>query len=865
MSAGNPKGENSTEMRCSFQKFSKILIRSVLLICMQGILDVSCTTGKMYIFALPRMIHFEPKIISFLYALKNRKVEVYYSYNGSASRALMIPARDVLKFEFPINDISFQDQGPCGVYKLHSNTEFILTLLLLDSEISLDVIQVIPVEAWVKVYYAATLTRTPSVQIFTNEGVNLIQVCFMSSFPYTFQITYDSVKYMKDSTLELQLNADGGFSISDCHNKTDPVGSLTGTRITGSMPLGVISGSCYGATSSVVCDTFQKNILDSSRDIAADMLLPTSGTNIITPHIEGRYSGSDVLLVATADNTTVNYTDDPGQKQIILKTDRSSKFVSQKFGPMRLESDKPIYVFFVLVSSCYNTSDKYEWGDPALTVVSPVLHYYDSYAFSVFDWNQYETMHYISIVIQTRARYSLMINFTPLQARYTGRSVFGTVDWYTLTFQTKPGVYYVHTANSAPFAVFVYGFGPQYGYMYSARQLFADPPPLTTARTTGGASTRPYQTTTNSKITAPPCEKTEMHVNDGIDNDCDGVVDEETAPDEKDNDNDGLVDEDIGHYPLKSRNGSWGEWSSWMCPSDCYSTHYYRIRQCDNPQPTTNGKFCEGEGKETQNKLCFSAQSCPYDCPDYTYGLNCDRKCPNCESPCDKKNGSCVHCLPGWTNPRMGCKDACPAFTFGEGCKGDCGKKCKKDCLHKHNGQCNECSSKRWGIDCKDSCVNCVTDCSKTNGVCFNCKPGFKNGNHSCNIPCEAGEFGADCSQSCFEKCGADCVERVEGICPESDTLLYVLVLVMAIAPVFVALLYRSFGGKMSLVETKPVFIVEEIEENSVNEIHPEENGGVEEAEVKSASETVQPQSHSAMPIPVEKEEQEVTPLVVAT
>lgn len=53
----------------------------------------------------------------------------------------------------------------------------------------------------------------------------------------------------------------------------------------------------------------------------------------------------------------------------------------------------------------------------------------------------------------------------------------------------------------------------------------------------------------------------------------------------------------------------------------------------------------------------------------------------------------------------------------------------------------------------------------------------------------------------------------------------------------------------MSLVETKPVFIVEEIEENSVNEIHPEENGGVEEAEVKSASETVQPQSHSGTTI----------------
>lgn len=55
--------------------------------------------------------------------------------------------------------------------------------------------------------------------------------------------------------------------------------------------------------------------------------------------------------------------------------------------------------------------------------------------------------------------------------------------------------------------------------------------------------------------------------------------------------------------------GNWSDWASWIpCTKTCGSGITMRTRLCDNPQPSGNGKFCEG--------VSFEAGPCNTDnCP----------------------------------------------------------------------------------------------------------------------------------------------------------------------------------------------------------------------------------------------------------
>lgn len=45
-------------------------------------------------------------------------------------------------------------------------------------------------------------------------------------------------------------------------------------------------------------------------------------------------------------------------------------------------------------------------------------------------------------------------------------------------------------------------------------------------------------------------------------------------------------------------NGGWGEWSIWSeCNRECNGGIQFTYRECDNPRPTNNGKYCLGERK----------------------------------------------------------------------------------------------------------------------------------------------------------------------------------------------------------------------------------------------------------------------------
>ncbi|XP_027036187.1 uncharacterized protein LOC113664759 [Pocillopora damicornis] len=64
--------------------------------------------------------------------------------------------------------------------------------------------------------------------------------------------------------------------------------------------------------------------------------------------------------------------------------------------------------------------------------------------------------------------------------------------------------------------------------------------------------------------------------------------------------------------PVVIINGGWSSWTSWnTCSKSCGSGKQHRVRQCDNPKPSRNGRTCQG--KALDERLC-NEQKCPSAC-----------------------------------------------------------------------------------------------------------------------------------------------------------------------------------------------------------------------------------------------------------
>ncbi|WAQ99377.1 PTPRT-like protein, partial [Mya arenaria] len=200
------------------------------------------------------------------------------------------------------------------------------------------------------------------------------------------------------------------------------------------------------------------------------------------------------------------------------------------------------------------------------------------------------------------------------------------------------------------------------------------------------------------------------------------------------------------HTPLcydECPNGTFGLNCSQNCSEHCERTcdHVdgncscqkgYQLPMCINEcELGTWGKNCSqtcgGCHSENCNKTtgqCLSGckpgykitSDCMEECDAGKYGNNCAGTCSkNCEDPktCNKTNGFCASCEPGWRRPK--CNDSCPDLWYGQNCQETC-------------GYCAECEAGSHGVDCQERCGMCAEDkvCHPGNGTCpLGCKTGF--------------------------------------------------------------------------------------------------------------------------------------------
>ncbi|XP_055872627.1 uncharacterized protein LOC106053393 [Biomphalaria glabrata] len=263
---------------------------------------------------------------------------------------------------------------------------------------------------------------------------------------------------------------------------------------------------------------------------------------------------SSVLIVSTRPLTTVKwYTTKQGDfKNFFFEKDMDILWINHKPGAYRIVSNFPIQVILVFNESCLQKSESETLSDLSMAIISPFNLFYNVYFVGIPLLPNLS--HFVLLVVTMEGLTSFRLN----SYDYSGEKwtdAIGFTSWKFL--ETPLTQWYNHLISNEKFGCYVYGAGENAGYAHSAGFSYHPPVPFwtmhstttttpttpTTATTTRKPMTK-NSTAANSTAEQPECAfSKEIIQGDGVDNDCDGKVDEEDL-DEKDDDEDGQIDED---------------------------------------------------------------------------------------------------------------------------------------------------------------------------------------------------------------------------------------------------------------------------------------------------------------------------------
>ncbi|XP_019621165.1 PREDICTED: IgGFc-binding protein-like [Branchiostoma belcheri] len=355
----------------------------------------------------------------------------------------------------------------------------------------------LPVDVLGKEYFVASYTPLnlyPSeFAIFGVEDGTSVSVTLKGT------VSYNGRDYHAGSVITLTLDRLEAIQFQGRHPS-----DLTGTHIESDKPVSVMSG--------VRCANVPTGI--TACDHLVEQVPPVNswGQRFVTVPLALRRGGDIFRLVAARDGTDVTVTGvTPRTLNAcdVWELDLSSSTYTT------ITSSQPI---MVLQYSKGQSSDGIN-TDPFMMYLAPVEQFAADYTFATVDSLSATYTSYVNIVIKTSQTSGLTYDGNPFPSSTTWTPIPDTdLSATQLHISTKGTHKIKHQSAIVTFSLVYYGF--------SSYDSVGFPGGLRLASISGG------------------CDVTEPMVGDGVDNDCDQLVDEELL-NGIDDDGDGLIDEDL--------------------------------------------------------------------------------------------------------------------------------------------------------------------------------------------------------------------------------------------------------------------------------------------------------------------------------
>ncbi|XP_055873181.1 uncharacterized protein LOC106060304 isoform X3 [Biomphalaria glabrata] len=572
---------------------------------------------------------------------------------------------------------------------------------------------VLPVAGWGLKYYVVTFHYAPSITITAAENSTVY-----ITLKYSTSVTAKAAKSANNSYLTVPLERNQAMHLAICENIETALGSFIGTYVQSIKPIGVVHGTCYQYYPNVKdCRKPNKEQLAIGRqEMVSDMAPPVEsyGREFITlPMSVSRLAR--YMALASESFTTVNVSSTT--TITLLENAGDFNYIVVNFMPTKISSSKAILLVLVASSLC----NKIYLSDvsPALVYIVPVNLYYFDYILCA-TWTR------------VKGKSSWLFTSIPLNATPTCQQAFMTANgrfgcyMYGFNISTRHTgfllpVGYISSPINTPCQASIPVIGDLEDNdcdMNIDEEWMDGKDNDNDGRTDEDVGVNHgFWGKWTSWTCSKNCSDANIYRYRACDNpapsirgrDCSGMT-SETRPelchqskpcpgvtstaaiDKTKLVSTGKRTPAITTY-AKTLNTTtsyedvdyWTSWSQWSCSQvDCTDTRLFQIRSCNHSSNTT----CVGDDVQYKNAWCYINDTCPKDCPVGTWGLNCKKQCRNCDPDCDKFNGTCKLCQPGFQYPNTSCSSECSPMRYGFNCREDCYLKCKTDCKEKVTGIC---------------------------------------------------------------------------------------------------------------------------------------------------------------------------------
>ncbi|KAI8785604.1 laminin subunit alpha isoform X3 [Biomphalaria glabrata] len=471
---------------------------------------------------------------------------------------------------------------PC--YRFNGNRYFRLTVVLLDSTTSLASFAAIPLEMWSTIYYFVVLRSSSVLYLLAGVSLNVTLTPKFEHVSYVYHFREEL--YRSGAKLMFQLDSNLGFPISFC-NKAGH-GSVSGT-LQANQPIGLITTNCHNVSNKDPC----LNGSSKSADISSEMLLgePHYGTDFITLSIPDTTLKLEYYVVAREAETNVQVLSQ-GKETLLkkaLSVDDNWVMFELINKATHITSDKPIQMILVLKSPpCGNGTHNAAVVIDSAGILIPTHLFFNRYFWIAWSHKNLTVTFTMIIAVNIKSVFKLLLDNKKLQTNLVKwKAVNGEYEWKLGLIPISGYAHDIFEMTNNPFGCYIYTRGP------------------------GTVALNP------AGFKARMCERKETldGLIDDLDNDCDGLFNEEEA-NGIDDDFDLRIDEDLNGNVVDSVN---------VPPN------------------------------QLRNK-----------CPGDLFGDNCLHKCHCDDSPCNR-NGNCLtstRCSPGWFGPACQYRDLCQSATF---------------------------------------------------------------------------------------------------------------------------------------------------------------------------------------------------------